>query len=104
MKTCTKCLIRKTIDNFHLDKKNKDGRSARCKPCKNGSRITPKKEEKPQKVKVTGVNILDELAEKFGSTFTITIQKDRKTILQVHGNPQTTYKARTPGELLSMAL
>lgn len=104
MKTCIKCLLSKSIKDFHLDKKNKDGRSARCKPCKNGSRIIHTKEVKPQKIKVQQVNVLDELADKFGSTLTITIQKDRKTILQVHGNPQTTYKARTPGELLSVAL
>lgn len=99
MRTCTKCLLSKSIKDFHKDPKGSGGYAARCKPCKNGSR-NPKKEEKPKKV----VNVLDELADKLACTFTITIQKDRKAILQVHGNPQRTYKARTPGELLIMSV
>ncbi len=33
MKTCTKCGIEKTLDDFHRWKQSKDGRKSRCKAC-----------------------------------------------------------------------
>jgi hypothetical protein len=35
MKTCKKCGEPKSISEFHRDKSSKDGRSGRCKVCKN---------------------------------------------------------------------
>lgn len=32
-KTCSKCGVTKPTEEFHLDKKGRDGRSARCKEC-----------------------------------------------------------------------
>lgn len=35
MKTCSKCLIKKTVDNFYVEKKNLDGLMGSCKECFN---------------------------------------------------------------------
>lgn len=35
MKTCTKCLLAKDLSEFGNDRKTKDGKRYRCKPCNN---------------------------------------------------------------------
>ena len=35
MKTCTKCKEKKDLSEYYADKRNKDGRQARCKLCHN---------------------------------------------------------------------
>lgn len=34
MKVCTKCGEEKPLEEFHVDRRGKDGRQAQCKPCK----------------------------------------------------------------------
>jgi len=34
MKTCTGCGTTKTVDQYHADKRRKDGKLARCKDCR----------------------------------------------------------------------
>jgi hypothetical protein len=36
-KVCTKCNVEKSLDDYHRDKYNKDGRESRCKICKSKS-------------------------------------------------------------------
>lgn len=35
MKTCTKCGVEKSLDDFHRRKTAKDGRSSHCRECRN---------------------------------------------------------------------
>ena len=35
MKTCSRCKLKFTLDNFHRDKKRHDGLRCYCKPCAN---------------------------------------------------------------------
>ncbi len=123
---CSKCEESKPIEEFHKDTKGKDGRAARCKTCKNGSRnfktvetpskkketiVVPIEEEtellKQVKSAVRSIqeeNLLDRLSERFGETFTITVKKDGKACLQVHGSPQTSYKEKTVTDLLEKVM
>jgi hypothetical protein len=45
-KQCTRCLLIKPRAEFHKDKKNKDGRSTRCRSCKAEGRRQQKKEKR----------------------------------------------------------
>lgn len=38
MKTCSKCKQTFELDRFYNDKSSKDGKSYRCKPCKDNSK------------------------------------------------------------------
>lgn len=35
MKTCAKCKIEKSLENFSIDRKKKDGKSSQCRSCVN---------------------------------------------------------------------
>lgn len=52
LKACTKCLIDKNIGDFHIDKKNKTGRSTRCKKCAYECAVKWKKDN-PEKTKAS---------------------------------------------------
>ncbi len=45
-KQCTRCLLIKPRAEFHKDKKNKDGRSSRCRLCKAEGRRQQTKEKR----------------------------------------------------------
>lgn len=60
MKTCSKCKVKKTLDNFSIKKSNKDGKSNICKNCIS---IAKKKNYKSKIVSFTITH--PELAEEF---------------------------------------
>ncbi len=49
-------------------------------------------------------NLLDRLSERFGSCYTITVQKDRKCVMQVHSFPSLAFKAMSPADLLEKVM
>ncbi len=131
---CPSCGEEKPLsyDFFHSDISKPSGFSPICKSCRNIKRVK-KSVAKPTKVKPVKIpvlsedetepmnttekaisptlldtwaetNILSQLSDKLGATFTITIQRNGKSFLQCHSTPALHYKARTPEELLKQIL
>lgn len=105
-------------DFYHSDVKGLAGFSARCKVCRNNARrkaeqaaspVAPIIAEKQPtalpkvKIPIVSENILDALNKKFDATYTVTVQRDRRTYVQIHGNPKQSYKFRNLEELQGIA-
>lgn len=64
MKVCYRCKVEKDLSEFHIDRKNKDGRRSYCKPCAiaNSTEWYAKSEKFRQSVRNSG------LRKRFGIT------------------------------------
>jgi hypothetical protein len=118
---CASCKQDKALnhDFYHSDVKGLAGFAARCKDCRNKARRKVEPTPKPipsvsvekhtkahQKVKIPIVsdNILDALNKKFDATYTVTVQRNGKTYLQVHSKPfGVSYRFQKPEELMEIA-
>jgi hypothetical protein len=132
IKKCFRCKHRKSLSRFHKDRTNKDGYASSCIECRS-TKKSKFISVKPIKIKITHeeaqidtvkelhkssvattlpfphiplqkINLLTQLLEKLGHTFTITVQKNKKSFIQVHSTPSLAYRAETPEELLTKIL
>ncbi len=125
---CRKCEEYKPLDCFYKDVKGEKGYAVTCKVCKRVKKpvkmitkhttskkpvtitIKPEYYENGFRDPYGGVinlkaeNLLTQLSQKLNATFSITVRTDGKTYLNCHSDPQISYKALSPEELITKVL
>lgn len=126
MKTCTLCERSLKPAAFHKDKSSKDGFSARCKECRNAARkdskalkkvqatpiakapektiVAPKESHSVPILSEDDSDILQKVRQKFNCHFSLSIDRNGNSRLQVHQNPTLTFKSDTPEGVIQNAL